>query len=77
MHLSPQADVIERQFVGDTGGTVAPKVLGESEALRDLGMGCQILRDLNLSKLRLLTNSDRPILGLEAYGLAIVERCSI
>lgn len=77
MHLSPQADVIERQFVGDTGGTVAPKVLGESEALRDLGMGCQILRDLKLSKLRLLTNSDRPILGLEAYGLAIVERCSI
>jgi len=77
MHLSPATDAISRQFVGDTGGEVKPKSLGESEALRDLGMGCQILRDLDLSKLRLLTNSQRPIVGLEAYGLEIVERCAI
>jgi 3,4-dihydroxy 2-butanone 4-phosphate synthase/GTP cyclohydrolase II len=77
MHLSPMTDAILRQFVGDTGGEVKPKSPGESEALRDLGMGCQILRDLDLSKLRLLTNSERPIVGLEAYGLEIVERCAI
>ena len=77
MHMAPATDAIARQFVGDTGGEVKPKSPGESEALRDLGMGCQILRDLGLSKLRLLTNSERPIVGLEAYGLEIVERCAI
>jgi 3,4-dihydroxy 2-butanone 4-phosphate synthase/GTP cyclohydrolase II len=42
--------------------------------LRDFGVGCQILRDLGLTKLRLLTNSTRPMPGIEAFGLDIVER---
>jgi 3,4-dihydroxy 2-butanone 4-phosphate synthase / GTP cyclohydrolase II len=44
---------------------------------RDFGVGCQILRDLGVSKLRLLTNSARPLVGLEAFGLEIVERVGV
>ena len=42
--------------------------------LRDYGIGAQILTDLNLTDLVLLTNSKRPIAGLEGYGLRIVGR---
>ena len=45
-----------------------------AQALRDLGTGCQILVDLGLRDLALLTNSPRPIVGVEAYGLTITER---
>jgi len=46
----------------------------QATALRDLGTGCQILVDLGMRKLRLLSSSNRPIVGVEAYGLSIVER---
>jgi 3,4-dihydroxy 2-butanone 4-phosphate synthase/GTP cyclohydrolase II len=42
--------------------------------LREYGVGCQILRDLGLSKLRVITNAPRPLPGIEAFGLEIVER---
>lgn len=42
--------------------------------LRDFGIGGQILRDLGISRLRLLTNSATDLPGLEAFGLEIVER---
>ena len=45
-----------------------------AESLRDLGAGCQILVDLGCRDLRLLTSSTRPILGIESYGLNILDR---
>jgi 3,4-dihydroxy 2-butanone 4-phosphate synthase/GTP cyclohydrolase II len=42
--------------------------------LRELGMGAQILVDLGASRLRLMTNNPRKIVGLEGYGLEVVER---
>jgi 3,4-dihydroxy 2-butanone 4-phosphate synthase/GTP cyclohydrolase II len=42
--------------------------------LREFGVGAQILRRLGLSKLKLLTNNPRKIVGLEGFGLEVVER---
>jgi 3,4-dihydroxy 2-butanone 4-phosphate synthase / GTP cyclohydrolase II len=48
--------------------------LGFKEDLRDYGIGAQILRDLQVRQVRLLTNNPRKISGLENYGLKVVER---
>ena len=48
--------------------------LGFPADLRDYGMGAQILNDLNVEKIRLITNNPRKIAGLKGYGLEIVER---
>ena len=48
--------------------------LGFKEDLRDYGIGAQILRDLNVEKISLLTNNPRKIAGLEIYGVKVVER---
>jgi len=51
--------------------------LGFPEDLRDYGIGAQILRDLGLRKINLLTNNPKKIVGLTGYGLEIVNRVSI
>ena len=48
--------------------------LGFKEDLRDYGIGAQILRDLGVKKVCLLTNNPRKITGIEAYGLSVAER---
>jgi 3,4-dihydroxy 2-butanone 4-phosphate synthase/GTP cyclohydrolase II len=44
---------------------------------RDYGIGSQILRDLGLSKLRILTNNPKKIYGIDGYGLSVVEELPI
>ena len=51
--------------------------LGFKPDLREYGLGAQILKKIGLGKLRLLTNNPRKIVGLEGYGLQVVERVPI
>jgi len=55
----------------------ANKQLGFRADLRDYGIGAQILRDLGLRKLRLLTNNPKKIVGLDGYGLEVCERVAL
>ncbi len=52
----------------------ANEYLGYKPDMRDYGIGAQILADLGLKNIRLLTNNPRKIVGLEGYGLKVVER---
>jgi 3,4-dihydroxy 2-butanone 4-phosphate synthase/GTP cyclohydrolase II len=51
--------------------------LGFKSDLRDYGIGAQILRDIGVRKMRLMTNNPKKIIGLEGYGLQVVERVPI
>ena len=51
--------------------------LGLAPDLRDYGIGAQILADLGLHEIRLLTNNPKKVVGLEAYGLKVVETIPI
>jgi 3,4-dihydroxy 2-butanone 4-phosphate synthase/GTP cyclohydrolase II len=55
----------------------ANKALGFKADLRDYGIGAQILKDLGLKKIRLMTNNPKKVVGLGGYDLEIVERVAI
>jgi 3,4-dihydroxy 2-butanone 4-phosphate synthase / GTP cyclohydrolase II len=52
----------------------ANRKLGFPPDLRDYGLGCQVLLDLGLRKVRLMTNNSAKLVGIEGYGLEVVER---
>ncbi|MEZ4599104.1 MAG: bifunctional 3,4-dihydroxy-2-butanone-4-phosphate synthase/GTP cyclohydrolase II [Syntrophotaleaceae bacterium] len=55
----------------------ANEALGFKADLRDYGIGAQILLDLGVRKIRLMTNNPKKIVGLEGYGLEVVERVPV
>lgn len=69
-----KAYVLQDQGLDTVDANIA---LGLPPDLRDYGIGAQILCDLGLSTIRLITNNPRKIVGLEGYGLKVVERIPI
>ena len=61
----------------DTGRTSVLSMNASSEALRDFGLGAQVLADVGCHKIRLMMWSDRKIPGLEGFGIDVVERVPI
>lgn len=55
----------------------ANRALGLADDLREYGIGAQILKDLGVCKIKLLTNNPKKIVGLEGHGLTIVEQLPI
>jgi 3,4-dihydroxy 2-butanone 4-phosphate synthase/GTP cyclohydrolase II len=51
-----------------------PTVTSQGRGLRHLGVGAQILVDLGVSRMKLMTNNPRKIVGLEGYGIEVAER---
>ena len=76
--FNPARTSLERAFERHAGGAAQRR--GEeppgahSTALRDFGLGAQVLADLGCVKIRLMSNSDRRIVGIEGFGIEVVER---
>jgi len=86
VYLRPEGvgDALEQRLVArahgsgsSSDGAQSGGVLGVPMHLREYGIGGQILRELGLSRLRLLTNHKRALPGIEAFGLEIVEHVSL
>ena len=54
-----------------------PPPAGQSDVLRDFGLGAQVLADLGCRKIRLMSNTERKIVGIEGFGIEVVERVPI
>ncbi|MCC7540134.1 MAG: 3,4-dihydroxy-2-butanone-4-phosphate synthase [Deltaproteobacteria bacterium] len=75
LYVPPRADLLHDLRVH--GGLEPPAVgvpMESGEVLREFGFGAQVLADLGVGKLRLLTNRPRRIAGLEGYGLELTEQ---
>jgi 3,4-dihydroxy 2-butanone 4-phosphate synthase/GTP cyclohydrolase II len=72
VYLPPQAD-LTAEMTAAAGSAHETPALSSAEPLREYGFGAQVLRDLGIQRLRLLTNNPKRLAGIEGHGLEIVE----
>jgi 3,4-dihydroxy 2-butanone 4-phosphate synthase/GTP cyclohydrolase II len=74
VYLPSQGDLLS-ELQAAKGGVRDPRMTGKSTTgpLREYGLGAQVLRDLGIRSLRLLTNNPMRLAGIEGYGLEILE----
>ncbi len=70
----PQADSLTAQVGGSKASTAA---ISGSAMLREYGLGAQVLRDLGVRKIKLLSSSSLQLLGLDRFGIEIVDQCEV
>ncbi|HMA97074.1 MAG TPA: 3,4-dihydroxy-2-butanone-4-phosphate synthase [Polyangiaceae bacterium] len=77
VYLPPHGNLLEElaAVTGQVRAVDAPRPVHASSSgtLRDYGLGAQVLRDLGIRKLRLLTNNPKKIAGIQGFGLEVVE----
>jgi 3,4-dihydroxy 2-butanone 4-phosphate synthase/GTP cyclohydrolase II len=67
----------ELKFIGTQPNNLKENLLKQEMNPRDFGVGAQILKDLGVSKLKLLTNNPKKRVALDGYGLEIIENIEI
>ena len=67
----------ERNALHFHGGRANPTPNDERQIQREIGIGAQILSDLNLRQIRLLTNHPKRVAALEGFGIEIVEQVPV
>ncbi len=72
VYLPPRGN-LQSELAGYSPTHQTPRAEGD-HPLREFGLGAQVLSDLNLHKIRLLSNNPRKIAGIHGYGLDVVER---
>jgi 3,4-dihydroxy 2-butanone 4-phosphate synthase/GTP cyclohydrolase II len=73
VYIAPSGD-LGREFNGWVASQTAPVSSSKDMPLREFGLGAQVLVDLGLHEIRLLTNNPRKIAGIHGFGLDVVER---
>jgi 3,4-dihydroxy 2-butanone 4-phosphate synthase/GTP cyclohydrolase II len=74
VYIAPRGDVVRELEASMASTQSTPTLPTSGEPLREFGLGAQILLDLGLHEIRLLTNNPRKIAGLQGFGLNVVER---
>jgi 3,4-dihydroxy 2-butanone 4-phosphate synthase/GTP cyclohydrolase II len=74
VYIAPTGHVARELEIWHSMKEAPPPVASADVPLRDFGLGAQVLVDLGLDKIRLLTNNPRKIAGIHGFGLDVVER---
>ena len=74
VYIAPRGDLTGELLSSMASSQSTPSLPMASEPLREFGLGAQVLLDLGLHEIRLLTNNPRKIAGLHGFGLDVVER---
>jgi 3,4-dihydroxy 2-butanone 4-phosphate synthase/GTP cyclohydrolase II len=74
VYIAPRGDLARELEASVASTQSTPHLPNSGEPLREFGLGAQVLLDLGLHEIRLLTNNPRKIAGLHGFGLNVVER---